>query len=127
MGGDTSGYPVKRIFGKGEKNKWRAHRILHFLKNPFADPYDTTKELAHLCGRRRFDAANSVVRACINPHHTVVTDDATNFSHNQCANRCAQLCPHSEKCIWTHMEGRRLKCRDKVLLPDACECGLECF
>ena len=69
MGGDTSGYPVKKIFGKGEKNKWRVHRILHFLKNPSADPYDTTKEIAHLCRRGRFDAANSVVRACINPQH----------------------------------------------------------
>ena len=39
---------------------------------------------------------NSVVRACINPHHTVATDHATNLSHNQCANGCAQLCPHSK-------------------------------
>jgi hypothetical protein len=37
-GEDTSGYPVKKIFGKGEKYKGRIHRILHFLKNSLRRP-----------------------------------------------------------------------------------------
>jgi hypothetical protein len=110
--GDTSGYPVKKIFGKGEKNKWRVHRILHFLKNPSADPYDTTKEIAHLCRRGPFDTAKQCCEGLYRP--------SPHYSHRPCHQPLAQsMCKwlrstmpalrkmHMDRCGGTAVEVQR--------------------
>jgi hypothetical protein len=126
-GGDTSGYPVKKLWKKGERNKWRLHRVLFFLKNKDMDETSQANDIAHLCRRGRFDHEQGVTRSCVNPFHTASVPHAINLEHNQCANGCRGLCPHTPKCLWTTEEGRRMKCRDLWPLPAVCACGQKCF
>lgn len=125
-GGDTAGYPVKKLWNGGERNKWRVHRILFFLKNPTIDE-KSTNDIAHRCRRGRFDEAAGINWSCINPYHTVSVPHAVNLDHNKCHHGCLQLCPHSPKCVWTNDEGKKMKCRDLVPMPAVCTCGAGCF
>jgi hypothetical protein len=130
VNGDTSGYPQKKLATSGERNKHALSRILHFLKTPAdLDRYNADNQLqvAHRCRRGRFDQSKGVDWACVNPHHTVLVSDVINKSHDGCANGCAQLCPHTPKCLWTDAGGHSLPCRLQIPLPPSCSCGHHCF
>jgi hypothetical protein len=124
---DTSGYAMRKLWNGGERNKWRMHRILHFLKNPRDDEKDPAIEIAHLCRRGRADPKRKLLRVCVNPHHTTATDSQTNLSHDRCGNGCKHLCPHEPKCIWTNADGVRMMCRDAWPMPAVCACGAGCY
>lgn len=126
-GGDTAGYPQKKLSNRGGANKWRVHQILHYLSHPDLDENDRTLELSHLCRRGRFDFALGITRACVNPVHTTLADHNTNLSQNTCGNGCAHLCPHQPRCVWTNGEGRRMRCREIWPMPAVCGCGAGCY
>jgi hypothetical protein len=126
--GDTAGYPSKKISSGGHQNRHRLHRVMHALKYGTATLPPAAPELAHRCRRGRYDIAAGINVACINPYHTIATTHDINLSHNQCANGCLGLCPHTPKCAWTRaLDGQVLTCRLAWPMPASCKCGRGCF
>lgn len=71
--------------------------------------------VAHRCGSHK----------CFNPSHMVVVTQKENESHKGCRHGCAQLCPHSPKCIFVK-EGRFLPCLNDSVLPKTCQHKICC-
>lgn len=127
---DTSGYPVKKIASRGERNKWRVHRLLFFVVNPALAPAAAPpahQVVAHRCGRGRYDHARGISEACINPHHLVLVSQSVNLDHDKCRRSCAAWCPHRPRCVFTNDRGRWLPCRNAVPLRHPCGCVESCF
>jgi Zinc-binding loop region of homing endonuclease len=126
---DTSGYPVKKIAKRGEANKWRLHRIMFFWSSP-QSLHSTSNlglQVAHRCGRGRYDHHRGIRVSCINPHHLVLVPQTINIDHNLCRRSCAAWCPHRPRCIYTNEGGKWLPCRNKIPLQSPCICGKRCF
>ncbi|KAM0665849.1 hypothetical protein ACQRIU_005193 [Beauveria bassiana] len=130
---DTAGYPVWKIWGRGERNKWGIHRILFFMKNPAllplpsppaAPPANLRMEVSHLCGRGRFDFNKGIEVSCVNPYHCEWESAPVNKDRNYCRRACAAWCPHSPKCIWTNDAGLPSICRNAVPLTASKSTGL---
>jgi hypothetical protein len=124
---DTSGYPTKKLAGRGEANKHGVHRLVYFCCHGLQG-LPAGLELAHLCRRGRANPADGVLWGCINPGHTLPSTHAENLSHDLCATGLRANCKHGGVCIWTSPSGQRLWCREVLPFPmGGCTCGVGCF
>lgn len=57
---------------------------------------------------------------CCNPRHVAIVTQKENESHKGCRNGCAQLCPHTPKCIFVSKTGQYLPCLNKRYMPSLC-------
>jgi hypothetical protein len=61
---DTSGYPTKKLAGRGEANKYGVHRLVYFCCYG-VQGLPAGQELAHLCRRGRANPAGGVLWGCV--------------------------------------------------------------
>lgn len=66
--------------------------------------------VAHRCGNAK----------CCNPRHMAIVTQRENESHKGCRNGCAQLCPHTPRCIFVSKTGHYIPCLNRRRLPRLC-------
>jgi hypothetical protein len=114
-------------------------RFLCFLKNPSESNFeklsagDEKDPFDHFCQRGERTDPNQQGKVCINGlYHGEFSTPETNESRKLCKNGSRCLCPghgaRSQKCIFTHADGKPMPCRNNNKSCGPCKCKpVKCF
>lgn len=113
--GGNQGTRLYKVEGDKQKNI-----KIHRYTTTFAINDDSLLEAAHRCNRTN----------CCNPKHIKFVSSAENKDDKGCRYGCANYCPHTPKCIWTHSDGSLKLCRTnptKAISKEDCDHEPSCF
>lgn len=109
----------------GSKSKFKLHRVFAALLSDDAYTAASTRSsihFAHRCGN-----GMGKDHCCVNPYHIKLVSAKANQDDKGCKYGCAQLCPHTPKCIWNWAEtGLSKPCFNAPLLPSECKHAPKC-
>lgn len=113
--GCNQGTRLYQVEGSKQKNI-----KIHRYTTTFAVADDSLLEAAHRCNKTN----------CCNPKHIKYVSSAENKDDKGCRYGCANYCPHTPTCIWTHDNGSLKPCRmnpTKAVSKEDCKHNPSCF